>query len=124
VLVLSVVSLVWMLGFAFGLQQRPHVVRADRLVLRFGHLREVAVPLADVVDARVATTVDHPRILEVGGGRVALSVLGESNVRLRLGPGAVVTVDGAPVEADRLMFFADDPRAAVRTVRSREVSGR
>src|SRR3712207_1672584 len=95
-LVLSVVSLVVMVALALGLRQRPHVVTPDRLVLRFGHLREVVVRLADVVGAAAGTTVDHPRMLEAGDGRVALSVLGESSVRLTLRPGAVVTVDGRP----------------------------
>jgi hypothetical protein len=124
VLVLSVVSLVWMLGFTLGLQQRPHVLGPDQLVLRFGHLREVVVPLADVVDARAATTVDHPRNLQLGEGQVALSVLGESSVRLQLRQGTVLSLDGRPVDAERVLFFADDPRAAVRDLRARQGNGR
>jgi hypothetical protein len=123
VLVVSVVSLVWMLGFTLGLQQRPHVLGADQLIVRFGHLRELVVPLADVVDARAATTVDHPRNLQVGDGQVALSVLGESSVRLQLRPGAVVMLDGRAVDAGRVLFFADDPRAAVRELFARQVAG-
>jgi hypothetical protein len=119
VLVVSLVSLVWMLGFTLALQQRPHVLDADRLVLRFAHLREVVVRVADVADARAATTVDHRRSLEVGEGTVSLSVLGESSIRLRLHPGATVLVDGAPVAAERVAFFADDARAAVRELRAR-----
>ncbi|MFQ1003760.1 hypothetical protein [Modestobacter sp. SSW1-42] len=119
VLVVSLVSLVWMLGLTLALQQRPHVLGPDRLVLRFAHLREVVVRVADVADARAATTVDHPRTLEVGEGSVSLSVLGESSVRLRLEPGATVLVDGAPVPAEQVTFFADDPRRAVRELRAR-----
>ncbi|WP_138758249.1 hypothetical protein [Modestobacter altitudinis] len=123
VLVLSIVSLVWMLGFALGLQQRPHVLGPGELVLRFGHLRQLVVPLADVVTARAVTTVDHPKNLEVADGQVALSVLGESSVRLQLRSGAVVGLDGRPVEAERVVFFADDPRAAVRELRARQAVG-
>jgi hypothetical protein len=119
VLVVSLVSLVWMVGFTLALQQRPHVLDADRLELRFTHLREVVVRLADVADARVTTTVDHRRSLEVGDGAVSLSVLGESSVRLRLHPGSTVLVDGAAVAAEQVTFFADDPRAAVRELRAR-----
>jgi hypothetical protein len=54
---------------------------------------------------------------------VARSVLGESIVRLQLRPGAVVDVDGRPMEPDRVLFFADDPRAAVRDLRERQAAG-
>jgi hypothetical protein len=118
VLVLSLVSLVWMAGFAFGLQQRPHVLDGERLVVRFGHLREVVVRVADVVDARAATTVDHRRNLEAADGRVALSVLGESSVRLHLRAGATVDLDGRPVPAEQVLLFADDPRGVVRALRA------
>jgi hypothetical protein len=123
VLVVSLVSLVWMTGLALALQQRPHVLDRDRLVLRFAHLREVVVRLADVADARATTTLDHRRSLEVGEGSVSLSVLGESSVRLRLHPGATVLVDGAPVAAEHVVFFADDPRAALRELRARTAEG-
>jgi hypothetical protein len=113
-----VVSLVWMVGFAFGLQQRPHVLDGERLVVRFGTLREAVVRVADVLDARAATTVDHRKNLEVTDGQVALSVLGESSVRLRLRPGATVELDGRPVPAERVLLFADDPRAVVRALRA------
>jgi hypothetical protein len=117
VLVLSVGSLVWMLGFAFALQQRPHVLDGERLAVRFGSLREVVVRVADVVDARAATTVDHRRNLEVTDGQVVLSVLGESSVRVQLRPGATVELDGRPVAAERVLLFADDPRGLVRALR-------
>jgi hypothetical protein len=123
VLVVSLVSLVRMLGSTLGLQQRPHVLGADQWVLRFGQLREIVVPRTDVVDARAATRVDQPRTLEVGDGSMALSVLGESIGRLQLRPGAVVDVDGRPMEADRVLFFADHPRAAVRDLRERQAAG-
>ncbi|QXG76547.1 hypothetical protein KUM42_03055 [Modestobacter sp. L9-4] len=119
VLVVSVVSLVWLLGFTLALQQRPHVLGADVLVLRFGHLREVVVRAADIADARAGTTVDHRRVLELADGAVSLSVLGESSVRLRLHPAATVLVDGCPVPAGQVTFFADDARGAVRELRAR-----
>ncbi|WP_222266210.1 hypothetical protein [Modestobacter marinus] len=118
VLVVSLVSLVWMVGFALALQQRPHVLDSERLIVRFGSLREVVVRLADVVDARAATTVDHRRSLEVADRRVALSVLGESSVRLQLRPGAAVGLDGGSVAAEQVLFFADDPRGLVRALRA------
>ncbi|GAB4079779.1 hypothetical protein GCU67_01660 [Modestobacter muralis] len=117
--VVSLVALVVTLGLTLSFQQRPHVLGPDLLVLRFGSLREVVVPTADVLEARAATTVDHGRTLEVDGRSVVLSVLGESSVRLRLRPGATVLLDGAPVVAEQVTFFADDPRTAVRELRAR-----
>jgi len=124
VLVLSVASLVWMLGFVLGLQQRPHVLGSEELVVRFGRLRELVVPLAAVVEARAVTTLDHRRNLEIADGQVALSVLGESSVRVQLRPGSLVELDGRPVPAHRIAFFADDPRAVVSGLRSRLGSDR
>jgi len=123
VLVVSIGSLVWMLGFTLGLQQRPHVLDDEALVLRFGPLREIAVPLAAVADVRAATTVDHPRTLDVGDGRVVLAVLGESSVRVALHPGSTVLVDGRAADADQVVFFADDPRSVVRQLRARQGAG-
>lgn len=120
VLVLSAVSLVAMTGFALSLRQRPHVLGADDLLLRFGHLRELVVPVADVLTARATTTLDHRRNLEVADGQVAMSVLGESSVRLQLRPGAQVRLDGRRVDAEEVAFFADDPRALVRELRARQ----
>ena len=121
--VVSLVALVATLGLTLSFQQRPHVLAPDRLVLRFGSLREVVVPTADVLEARTATTLDHRRTLEVDERSVALSVLGESSVRLRLRPGTTVLVDGAPVTVEQVTFFADDPRAAVRELRARSAAG-
>ncbi|MBB3674523.1 hypothetical protein [Modestobacter versicolor] len=41
-------------------------------------------------------------------------VPGPTELRLRLRPGAVVGLDGRPVEAERLRSFADDPRRRPR----------
>jgi len=124
VLVVSAVSIVGMVGLVLGLQQRPHVLGSGELLVRFGHHRELVVPLAAVAEARAVTTLDHRRTLEIAHGQVALSVLGESSVRVQLRPGAVVELDGRPVPADRIAFFADDPRAVVSGLRSRRGSDR
>ena len=118
-LALSVYGLLWMVAFALALGQRPHTLDADELVLRFAHLREAAVRVADVVAATASTTVDHRRNLEQTDGLLALSVLGETSVQLQLRPGSTVRLERAEVPAERVAFFTDDPRRAVRELRSR-----
>jgi hypothetical protein len=118
VFVLSVATLVGTVAFALALGQRPHTLDRDHLTLRFGFLREVVVPVADVVAVRPGTTLDHRRLLEVGDGEVALSVLGETSVRMELRPGATVRVGQQQVPAERVALFADDPRGLTAALRA------
>ncbi|MGY1750881.1 hypothetical protein [Modestobacter sp. SYSU DS0511] len=119
VLALGLWGLVWLIGFALSLRQNPHTLGPDQLTLRFGQLRTARVRLADVAAARVAATDGAKRTLEVTPEQVALSLMGETSVRLTLRPGATVDLDGAQVPAERVLFFADDPRGLVRELRSR-----
>ncbi|MQA32007.1 hypothetical protein [Modestobacter roseus] len=57
--------------------------------------------------------------LEVTDDQVALSVMGETSVRLTVRPGASVTLDGQPLPATAVALFADDPRRLVRELRTR-----
>ena len=118
VLALSSIALVGSVAFALALGQRPHTLDPDRLTLRFGYLREVVVAVGDVVAVRPRTTLDHRRILETADGGVALSVLGETSVVLELRADATVRVGEDEVPADRVSFFADDPRALTGRLRA------
>ncbi|MGY1856821.1 hypothetical protein [Modestobacter sp. SYSU DS0290] len=119
VFALAVWGMVWLIGFALSLRQNPHTLGAEVLTLRFGRLRTVRVRLADVAEARVAATDGAKRNLEVAAGLVALSVMGETSVRLALRPGAAVDLDGQAVPAEAVALFADDPRRLVRELRTR-----
>ena len=114
----SVVALLVTVGFTLSLGQRPHTLDRDELRLRFSSLREVVVPVADVVAVRPRTTLDQPRVLAVTDGEVALSVLGETSVRLELRPGATVRVAGEDVPARAVAFFADDARGLSAALRA------
>jgi hypothetical protein len=116
---LSVVTLLATVGFALSLGQRPHTVDRDELRLRFSFLREVVVPVGDVVAVRPRTTLDQPRVLAVDDGEVSLSVLGETSVRVELRPGATVRVAGEDVPATGVALFADDPRGLTAALRAR-----
>ncbi|MFW3170126.1 hypothetical protein [Geodermatophilus sp. CPCC 206100] len=114
--VLGVYALVWAVGFGLTLRQHPHLLRGADLVLRFGHFRSTVVPLQGLVGARRAVDAQHRRNVVLEGDRLALSVLGETNVELRFDP--PVQVPGQPRPVARVAFFADDPAAAVRELRA------
>ncbi|WP_299957094.1 hypothetical protein [uncultured Modestobacter sp.] len=119
VFALAVYGLLWLIGFSLSLRQNPHTLDADALTLRFGQLRTVRVRLADVVAARVAATDGAKRNLEVTDDQVALSVMGETSVRLTLRLGSTVDLDGQAVPAEAVALFADDARRLVRELRTR-----
>jgi hypothetical protein len=113
-------GLLWLAAFAFSLRQRPHILGGDALTLRFGYFREVVVPVAAIAAVAVRVELGHKRNVESLDGRLSLSVMGETSVEVRLHPGATVALDGRPLGAEQVLFFADDPRAIVREVRARE----
>jgi hypothetical protein len=123
-LAVSGYGLLWLVAFAFSLRQRPHTLDDEALTLRFGHVRSLVVPLAVVATATASVEVGHRRNVETRGGRVVLSVMGETGVELRLHPDTRLELGGAPLTADRVAFFADDPRGVVRALRARQGADR
>jgi hypothetical protein len=118
----GVYALVWILGFGLALRQHPHLVRDDELVLRFGHLHAVRVPLGTLEAARRSVDAGHRRTLAGDDGRLALSFMGETNVALRFSPSVPVTAPGGVVPTTRVDFFADDPSGAARLLAARGLS--
>ena len=116
-LAVSLYALVWVVGSGLSLYQHPHLLRDDELVLRFGHLRTVAVPLAGLVAVRRSVESEHKRTLVRDGDRLVLSVMGDSNVELRLDPPVRVAGQDEPVA--RVAFWVDDPQTVVRLLRGR-----
>lgn len=115
----SLYALVWVLGSGLSLFQHPHLLRADELVLRFGHLRTVAVPLAGLVAVRRSVASEHAKVLLRDGDRLVLSVMGDTDVELRFDPPVRVAGQAEPVR--RVAFWVDDPQAVVRLLRDRAV---
>jgi hypothetical protein len=118
-LAVSVYALVWMVGFGLSLRQHPHVVRDGGLVLRFGHLASVTVPLDGLAAVRRRVESGHRRTVVRDGDRLVVSVMGDTNVELRCEP--PVQVAGQDGSLARVAFYADDPAAAVRLLRERVV---
>jgi hypothetical protein len=75
-LAVSLYALLWVLGSGLSLFQHPHLLRDDELVLRFGHLRSVAVPLPGLVAVRRSVRSGHEEVLRRDGDRLVLSVMG------------------------------------------------
>lgn len=113
-LAVSLYGLLWVLGLAFSLRQHPHVLRGDELLLRFGHFRTTRVPLAGLAGVRRDVRTEHKRNIELDAGTLALSVAGETTVELTFSSDVAVAVRDRAAHVQRVRFFADDPRAAVR----------
>jgi hypothetical protein len=107
---LGVYALLWVVGFVLSLRQRPHLLRADELVLRFGYLRSVRLPLQQLVSVTTGAVAGHRRNLELDGDAMAMSVMGDTNVELRFSPPVVVDVGGRHRELARIRCYADGPR--------------
>lgn len=118
-LAVSLYALVWVLGSGLSLFQHPHLLRDDELVLRFGHLRTVVVPLAGLVAVRRSVEAEHGKVLLRDGDRLVLSVMGDTDVELRFDPPVHVAEQEEPVA--RVAFWVDDPQAVVRLLRDRAV---
>ena len=115
--VIGVYALVWFVAFACSLRQRPHLLRESELVLRFGHFRSTVVPLAGLTGVRSAVVAGHRRTVVLDGDRLAVSVMGDTNVELQFDPGTVV--EGQDRAVSRLLFYADEPRKVVALLRDR-----
>lgn len=118
-LVIGVLGILGFLAWGLSLRQMPHVVRGRLLVLRSGRRHAVEVPLATLVSARRHVVSEHRRLLEVADDRLVVSFMGDTNLELRFDPPAEMCVRGAAVAVGRVLFHADDPRAALRALRER-----
>jgi hypothetical protein len=110
-------ALLWVVGFGLSLRQRPHLLRADELVLRFGHVRSVRVPLQQLASVTTGAA-GHKRNLELDGDSMAMSVMGDTNVELRFSPPVEVDVASGIRELARIRCYADEPRDAASALRN------
>jgi hypothetical protein len=120
---LGIYALLWILGFGFSLRQRPHLLRNGEVVLRFGHLRSVRVPVERAVSVRSRAVSGHRRNLVLDGDALTMAVMGDSNLELRFEPPVAIEVGAVSRTFTRVAFFVDDPRAAAALLRAAAVSG-
>ncbi len=119
-LVVSVYSLIWIVGFIAGFMVRPHLLDDRTLVLRHGPKTVVVLPLTDI--ERIETTgrdlSGMRSIRYVDGSGLHLAQGGQTNVDVTLTRpiNGVLQAEVHPV--DRVSFWADDPDLLARDVRA------
>lgn len=117
-LILGVYGLIWVLGFAFSAQTRPHLVDAERLRLRMAVWADITVPLGTLSKAGPGGIASHDRDVEAGDGKLAVSVLGVTNMSLTFAEPVEVDCGKAGRHAVRYVrFYADDQESATAAIR-------
>lgn len=123
VLVVGVWGLLWMLGLLASVKVFPHLLTPDGLRVRYGATVDVRIPWSAVRDVQarrgsfpnsrtVQTTADED------GTTVAIAVLKQTKVDVRLAHPVTVDLPDGPVEITTLRFHADRPRDVVVAARS------
>jgi len=117
-LILGVYGLIWVLGFAASAYTRPHLLDAERLRLRMTIFADIAVPLGTLSQVGGGGIASHQRGVEAGDGKLAVSVLGLSNMSLTFAEPVEVNCGKAGRHAVRnVRFYVDDPEAATAAIR-------
>lgn len=124
VLVLSVYSLIWVIGFIAGFMVHPHLVKDDQLVVRHGSKIALTIPFADIerlaanrqdLPGTRSTRYDAP---QEGGsaGTLRLAQGGQTNVEVTL----TRPLHGGTATRGKLVrrihIWADDPSGLIRDV--------
>lgn len=117
-LILGVYGLIWVLGFAASAYTRPHLLDSGRLRLRMTTYADITVPLGTVSQVGGGGIASHQRDVEVGDGKLAVSVFGLSNMSLTFAEPVDVDCGKEGRHAVRVVrFYADDPKAATAAIR-------
>lgn len=118
-LVLGAYGVVWVLGLGASAYTRPHLVDAERLRLRMTIFTDITVPLAGPAVFAPAGINSHERGVEVGDGKLAVSVLGATNMSLTLAEPVEVDCGRLGRHTVRIVrFYVDDPPRAAAHLRS------
>lgn len=121
-LILSVYTLVVVLGIVASNTVRPHVVTADTLRLRAGSWADVRVPLDAVADARARLGDAPNRSVAVVGDALVMGVAGATTVEVRLRDEVLLDLGRRSAVVSTVRFAADDPAAAVLALAARQRS--
>ncbi|WP_395726578.1 hypothetical protein [Nakamurella sp.] len=120
-LLVGLYSLVWVVGYVLGAGPvRPHLVTADRVVLRCGLTTRIEVPLAALADARpVRRSRDRTASRQLAGRTLHLVDNGGTSLDLDLRSAVTVPLPrGRSAEVDALRVWVDDAQAMARQVRA------
>jgi hypothetical protein len=115
----TVYGVLWAYGFAASIRRNPHIVGPQQLRLRFGMLTDVGLSTRLIASARADRRGSHKRIVNVDDDTLSLATMGTTNVLAELEEPYAVDLGRHGVHTvRRLRFQADDPSAAVRTLRA------
>jgi hypothetical protein len=117
-LVVSVYGTLWVLGFIAALSVRPHTVGGGRMVLRFAHFVQIAIPLVLVESVRTARHSGYRRAVQIDYGVLAMPIGDSTTLSVMLRePYPVAPKLGKPLQEVReIRFAADNTREAVRAL--------
>ncbi|RZQ60559.1 hypothetical protein [Amycolatopsis suaedae] len=117
--VLDGIAVVQVLAAIASLKVRPHVLRADTLVVRSGPMIHVDVPLELVVSVRAELKHhDGTSTYQVRGDELCLVQGNQTDLTLELSdPVSTTRSNGEPLLVRVLRFRADEPRAAADAIR-------
>lgn len=120
VLGVHVYGVIFLAGLYASFVTRPHVVTADRILLRDGVFHEIELPRRAVLSARVErrANVGRSGFTYDADSRTALLALGDATAALDLDPTVPLLLDGTPaaVRPHRLAITADNPDRLVRAL--------
>ncbi|MEU6756939.1 hypothetical protein [Streptomyces sp. NPDC046685] len=117
-LVLSVYGTVWVLGFIAALSIRPHTVGDGKIVLRFAHFTQIAIPLELVESVRSSRHSGYRRAVNISDGVLAMPIGDSTTLSIKLRePYSVAPKPGKPTQEVReVRFAADNTREAIRVL--------
>ncbi|GLX53256.1 hypothetical protein Shyhy01_62060 [Streptomyces hygroscopicus subsp. hygroscopicus] len=115
-LALSIYGTLWVLGFIAALSIRPHSVGDGKMVLRFAHFVQIAIPLDLVESVRTTRHSGYRRAVQIDDGVLAMPIGDSTTLSVKLRePYPVAPKTGKPLQEVReVRFAADNTREAVR----------
>jgi hypothetical protein len=111
-LVIGIWGVLWMLGMMAAYRVRPHLLSADRLLIRNSARTWVDVPLGAVAATR-ATEHELPgvvRAMHHEDGLLLIGVSSRTNLELVLNGPTVLRTSKGQMAADRVGLWVDAPR--------------
>ncbi|MEV4347026.1 hypothetical protein AB0J83_21430 [Actinoplanes sp. NPDC049596] len=119
VLVLGVWGLLWMIGFAAGLQRHPHVVGDDGIRVRLGNGIDFTVPWTEIASvSKRYRSLPSSKSVQIEDGAVHIAMASQTSVDIVLRPGADVRAfKGAPLPALDKAAGAAESKAEISAVR-------
>jgi hypothetical protein len=118
-LAVGVYSVLTLLAVIAGGVTRPHVVMHDGLRIRYGAFFDLQIPRQLIADVRPVANYNEDATIKVEEERLVVAVASQTNLNIELTqPVTVVRPLGRRATVRTIRFFADDPQAAIRTLRS------